>query len=272
MIGATRVGRYRVLRLIRRGGQGEVYLGYDDRLRREVTIKRYRLPARRQVRSRVLGEARIIAAIDSPRVVRIHDVVNTRRHLALITQYVPGRDLEELMRLGPLALREILSIAVDLCTALAVVHRHRLVHGDIKAANVLVNATGRGLLIDFGIARCFDGHGGYALRAGSPAAMTPELLRGEPLDCRADLFALGCLLYRMLAGRHPFMESGELLTARLLEGLPPPLPATLADGTPIPFGLRGLVAGLLHTSPDRRVASAGAVRASLLRLARGGGP
>ncbi len=86
----NRVGPYRILRLINRGGQGSVYLGYDKRLHRRVAIKIYRLPARRAARKSLLREAQLIASIQSPKVVQIHDVIESSEHLALVMEYVPG--------------------------------------------------------------------------------------------------------------------------------------------------------------------------------------
>nr|WP_277602407.1 serine/threonine-protein kinase [Parahaliea mediterranea] len=252
------------MRLIRQGGQGSVYLGYDGQLRRRVAVKLYRLPGERRVRREVLAEARTIAAIDSPRVVKVYDVISAGQHLALVMAYVPGCDLEELLQQAPLPLLAILNLGIDIGAALAAVRQRRLVHGDLKASNVLVAEDGHALLTDFGIARA----PGSRMAAGSAAAVSPEQLRGEPLDVRSDLFALGCLLYRMIAGRHPFLDGEELDARRLLEGAPSALPDKLADGTPVPGQLRDLVDRLLQKKPGDRPDNTHRVRQILRELAR----
>lgn len=265
---STRIGRYRILRLIRQGGQGSVYLGYDSRLQRRVAVKLYRLPAERRARRQVLEEARTIAGIDSPRVVSIHDVISAGEHLALIMEYVPGCDLEELLQQAPLPLNAILSLGIDISAALASVRQQRLVHGDLKASNVLVAVSGRALLTDFGIARAAGAGTAVRRDAGSVTALSPEQLRGEALDVRSDLFALGCLLYRMVAGRHPFVDDGELDACRLQSGEPPPLPAVLADGTPLPDQLQDLIGRLLQKRPADRPDNTHRVRQILRDLTR----
>ncbi|GAB3286909.1 serine/threonine-protein kinase [Parahaliea aestuarii] len=264
--GAPRIGPYRVLRLIRRGGQGSVYLGYDTRLQRRVAIKLYHLPPGRAERRKVVDEARIIAAIDSDRVVQIHDVILAGDYLAMIMAYVPGIDLEELLaQQGALELGALLSLATDVAAALAAVRQQGIVHGDLKASNVLVSDNGRAVLSDFGIARA-PGRAIGVHGAASESALSPEHLSGEALDVRSDLFALGCLLYRMASGEHPFLRRGKLDVTRLREGDAPPLPDALIDGKPLPEGLRDLIQRLLQKSPADRPDNTHRVRQILRHL------
>ncbi len=268
MNSGSHIGRYRILRLLREGGQGSVYLGYDEQLQRRVAVKLYRLPDERRARRTVLDEARTIASIDNYRVVQIHDVISAGDHMALVMAYVPGCDLEELLQRDQcLSLTAILNLAIDVSAALAVVRQRGLVHGDLKASNVLVAEDGRGLLTDFGIARAT---GGVSERkdAGSLSALSPEQVLGQRLDVLTDLFALGCLLYRMVSGRHPFLEDGKLSRQRLLEAAPEPLPATLADGTALPSKLAELIERLLQKRPAERYDNTHRVRQILRDLVR----
>ncbi|WP_157976735.1 serine/threonine-protein kinase [Parahaliea mediterranea] len=266
-IGAARIGPYRVLRLIRRGGEGSVYLGYDARLQRQVAIKLYHLPAGRRARRKVVEEARIIAGIDSERVVKIHDVILAGHYLAMIMAYVPGTDLETLLESrGALELSVLLGIATDVVAALAAIRRQGIVHGDLKASNVLVSDKGRAVLTDFGIARA-PGRWAGEQGAASASALSPEHLTGDPLDVRSDLFALGCLLYRMASGEHPFIASGQLDVARLRSAEAPPLPDTLVDGTALPAPLRELIHHLLQAAPGDRPDNIQRVRQMLRHLA-----
>ena len=211
-IDGDRIGPYRLIELIRRGGQGRVYLGYDDRLRRRVAIKLLSRPRSRLSRKQLVREARTVATLDSPHLVKIYDVVVVPPYLALVMEYVSGCDLEQLLTVTKLSQSSILSVASDLASALAAARRQGIVHGDLKAANVLITQDGRAKLTDFGIAR--DSAASADVGAGSPSAISPEQLRGEPLDIRADLFALGCLMYRMLSGEHPYLRDGRRIHMR----------------------------------------------------------
>ncbi|WP_162300004.1 serine/threonine-protein kinase [Kineobactrum sediminis] len=259
-----RVGPYRILRLLRRGGQGSVFLGYDDRLQRRIAVKIYPLPADRAQRKQVLREAQLVAAIDSPRIVKVHDVIVGDEHLAMVMEYIPGCDLEELLDQGDLSLASIVSIATEITAAIALVRQQRIVHGDLKPSNVLVAPDGHIRLTDFGIA----GNQGNSHRSGgSPSCVSPEQLKGLPLDVRSDLFALGCLLFRMLAGWHPFMRNGIVDNQAISKIAAPPLPATLADGTPLPEDLVTLVAQLLAKDPAERPHNTHEVRRRLHDIA-----
>ena len=153
MVGDARVGPYRIIRLVNRGGQGSVYLGYDKRLQRRVAIKVYPLPVQRNSRRQLLKEARVVASLDSPRIVQIYAVIESQEHIAMVMEYVPGCDLEEFLTAVRPSLASILVIAGDLAAALSVARQQQIVHGDLKAGNVLIAADGRVTLTDFGIAR-----------------------------------------------------------------------------------------------------------------------
>jgi serine/threonine-protein kinase len=252
----ARVGPYRVIRALGSGGEGSVLLAFDPRLRRHVALKHHRLPAARLARRRALKEARRCAAVDHPRVPRVFDLLATGRELLLVLQYVPGCDLEAALRGRRLSPATALSLAADVAAALAAAHRQGIVHGDLKAGNVLIGDDGRALLTDFGVAVAVA----EKPSAVSAVAWTPEHLRGEGLDPRSDLFALGRLLYRLLTGFDPF--AGPDAGARILRGEYPPLAA------PLPSSLTALVAGLLAADPADRPASAGVVRRQLRGLAR----
>ncbi|MFO7553047.1 MAG: serine/threonine-protein kinase [Haliea sp.] len=260
-----RIGPYRILRLIRRGGQGSIFLGYDDRLDRRIVAKLYTLPADPARSKQVLQEAQLVAGLDSPRVVKIYDVIVGDTHLAMIMEYVPGCDLEQLLGCCDLSLASILVVAGDIAAAIALARQQRIVHGDLKPGNVLVTTDGRVKLTDFGIAQAQGSPDGGR---GSLSCLSPEQLQGRPLDVRSDLFALGCLLFRMLAGQHPFLRNGVVDPAALLREAPA-LPATLADGTPLPTALSDLVYELLAVDPERRPQNTHEVRQRLHEIASG---
>ena len=264
-IEGDRIGPYRLIELIRRGGQGRVYLGYDDRLRRRVAIKLLSRPRSRVARKQLVREARTVATLDSPHLVKIYDVVVVPPYLALVMEYVPGCDLEQLLTVTNLSQPSILSVASDLASALAGARRQGIVHGDVKAANVLITQDGRAKLTDFGIAR--DSAASADVSAGSASAISPEQLRGDALDIRADLFALGCLMFRMLSGEHPYFRDGRLDTQGLQTGTAI-VPDLAVDGTAINAELHALIEALLRPSPEQRPANTHEVRRVLRAVRR----
>ncbi len=264
----NRVGPYRILRLINRGGQGSVYLGYDKRLHRRVAIKIYRQPAKRAARKHLLREAQLVASIQSQKVVQIHDVIESSEHLAMVMEYVPGCDLEEFLASVRPSLATVLTIGADIAGALAVARQQHIVHGDLKAGNILIAASGRVKLTDFGIARSTQESSSRPLAGASQSAVSPEQYLGKPLDLRSDLFSLGCLLYRMLSGEQPFMRGGQLDARLLLEQSPRPLEELVASGLLVPEELLGLISDLLQKDPEDRPASTRRVRQVLRRVSR----
>jgi tRNA A-37 threonylcarbamoyl transferase component Bud32 len=265
MAGDARVGPYRILRLVNRGSQGSVYLGYDKRLHRRVAIKIYPLPAERAARKRLLSEAQLVASMQSPKVVQIHDVIESREHLAMVMEYVPGCDLEELLRTVRPSLASILTVSADIAGALTVARQQHIVHGDLKAANVLVATNGRVKLTDFGIARAPAANG---TPAGSLSSVSPEQYLGKALNERSDLFSLGCLLYRMVSGVQPFYRDGRLDSRALLGQAPTPLEELVPADVHLPQELVGLVTSLLQKEPPDRPSNTRVVRQVLRRVSR----
>ncbi len=265
---ASFVGPYRILRLVNRGGQGSVYLGYDKRLHRRVAIKICDLPRKRAERRRLLDEARAVAAIQSPRVVQVHDVIESGKHLALVMEYIPGCSLEEFLSKARPSLASVLRVGIDVAGALAIARQEHIVHGDVKAANILVTHTGRAKLADFGISSAARSASSSHGNGASPSALSPEQALGEPLDERSDLFALGCLLYRMLSGEHPFVRFGRLDTEMLLKRPARPLAETVSGGMELPEPLVTLIGDLLQKDPRQRTPNTRHVRHVLRLLAR----
>ena len=262
----TSIGPYSIVRLIKQGGHGKVYLGYDRRLQRKVAIKIDALPHSRTARRRALSEARKAALINSPHVVQIYDLVESGGYLAIVMEYVPGVDLEEVLGQRRLGLGSILAVAADLSAALAASRQQRIVHGDLKAANVLITPDGDIKLTDFGVARqsVQDQQAG----GGSPGALTPEHMRGGALDVRSDLFALGALLFRMLTGEHPFFRHGRVDMACLLAADRSQLWANMPGQDEVPADLLSLVESLLQTDPADRPQNTHPVRSQLRGLQR----
>ncbi|HYO14256.1 MAG TPA: serine/threonine-protein kinase, partial [Thermoanaerobaculia bacterium] len=214
------IGPYRILERLGAGGMGEVFLAYDERLDRQVAIKRIRpeggVPAERRERFR--REARIAARLSHPSIVHIYDVIAEGDTDFIVMEYVEGVDLRQLLRRGPLEVDSAVSIGLDVARGLAEAHRQGIVHRDLKTENILVTPLGSAKITDFGIAKRIlrDGteesltQGGFVV--GTYRAMSPEQARGEEVDHRSDLFSLGVLLYEMLTGVSPFEGENELAT------------------------------------------------------------
>lgn len=268
--GLRGLAHYRLIRLLGEGGQGSVYLAMDTRLSRRVVIKLLHLDGALSERRHLLAEARRAAQLEGPRVAQVLDVVASGEDLAIVLRYVPGCNLEQLLAHAPvLAPETALCLASDLAAALAAARQQLLVHGDIKAANVLLGFDGRAVLTDFGVAV----RGGAAAIGISEFALTPEHCRGDALTQQSDFFAVGLLLHRMLFGFHPFVRDGAVDRRAVLEGIRT-LPALPGDeggedrenGEALRESIESLLRSLLSADPGARPASTLALRSALQDL------
>jgi serine/threonine-protein kinase len=199
------VGRYSLTTLIGRGGMAEVYEAYDRPLERIVAIKRPRSDAPRDamVSERLHREGLALAAIDSPRVVAIHDISFTSSGVFLVMQRLRGRTLEdEIARNGPLTPAKACRLARDILAGVAEIHERGLVHRDLKASNVLLDRTDHAVLLDLGAAlhqrrRPLTVPGTVL---GTPECMAPEQLEPGTVDGRVDLYQVGLILVYLLSG------------------------------------------------------------------------
>ncbi|MFT4768815.1 MAG: tRNA A-37 threonylcarbamoyl transferase component Bud32 [Glaciecola sp.] len=256
------LSQYRLLRRLGAGGQAEVYLAFDTRLKRRVCIKLYHLTGSLTSRRRAVVEARHLMRVESPQTITIHDVVSAGARLALVVQYVPGCTLKELLaqnhRLHP---QNAVALVTDIAAALAALRQAAVVHGDIKPANVLITTSGRAVLTDFGASQLV----GEQWSACSPEALSPEQSRGDAAAIASDFFSLGLLLYRMIYGVHPFFTGGELDIRQLRGGLRE-LPATSGLGAPEDAALKELLLTLLAPEPDDRPTGTFELRERLRQL------
>jgi serine/threonine protein kinase len=265
----SRLGQYRLLRPLGAGGMGVVYEAEDEWLHRRVALKVLRadLPAEQVARERFLREARAMAAVESDHVVTIFHVgeVGGRPYMAM--PLMAGESLESrLDREREISPAEAARIGREAALGLAAAHAKGLVHRDIKPGNIWLEAgTGRVKLLDFGLALVRDSshltHSGLVI--GTPAYMSPEQVRAEPLDGRSDLFSLGVTLYLALTGERPFAGADPLAIMRSLELH---YPARVNVKRPdVPAALSNVVMELLAKNPDNRPASAALVAERLAR-------
>jgi tetratricopeptide (TPR) repeat protein/predicted Ser/Thr protein kinase len=274
VIGQT-FSHYRVVEKLGAGGMGEVYLARDEHLGRDVAVKV--LPAHTfgddSARRRFRREAQALSRLNHPHIATVYDFDTAGDVDFLVMEYVQGAPLSEHLRGGPLAQRDIVALGGDIASALEEAHERGVVHRDLKPGNIIVTPRSRAKVLDFGLARLSDAAAEQLVTAsdsslhlaGTVPYMAPEQLRGEPIDARTDIYALGVVLYEMATGRLPFEEAhtGRLADAILHAPLPPPsrLQPRLSPE------LERIILKCLDRSPDNRYQSAREIGVDLRRLA-----
>ena len=268
----TRVGPYEVVSLLGAGGMAEVYRARDTRLGRDVAIKVVSEELARDgtLLERFEREAKLAASLTHPNVVALHDVGLHDGKPYFVTELLQGETLRERLTQGPVPLATALEWAAAMAQGLAAAHARGIVHRDLKPENVFITQDGHVKLIDFGIAKLAEeardaaphamldetlspsgSRTGTGMVLGTPGYMSPEQVRGDPVDARTDLYSLGTVLYEMLAGHRAFparsfVESGYAI----LHKEPEPLPAT------IPPNVAQVVLRCLEKDPGHRFQSA----------------
>src|SRR5262245_20367432 len=271
------IGRYEIEREIGRGSVGIVYLAHDPHVRRRVALKTFLLPPgltaeqEREYSERFLREAQAAGALSHPSIVTIFDAdTDPERGLPFIVmEYVEGGSLRELMvrerRLDPDRALAMVSAVAD---ALSVAHAEGIVHRDIKPANVLLRArTGQAKIVDFGVARMSTSElTGAGDVFGSPAYMSPEQFRGQPVDARSDLFSLATILYQTLCGERPF--AGDDMSSLAYSVVHAPAPSITARLAGFPREADRFFETALAKEPADRFPDAGAFREAVEELRR----
>jgi eukaryotic-like serine/threonine-protein kinase len=266
----SRLGPYEILAAIGKGGMGEVYKARDSRLGRTVAVKILPAeftsdPARR---ARFEREARAVAALSHPNVVSIFDVDIGSEPPYAVIELLEGETLREALGSGPLPARKAVDYGRQIALGLAAAHEKGIVHRDLKPENVFVTVEGRAKVLDFGLAKEPEPEPGAALsemttaqqvtRAGAVfgtvAYMSPEQARGEPVDARSDIFALGAILYEMLCGRLAF--PGPSVAETMAAILSRDVPTLAASGTDAPPLLQRVVTRCLEKRREERLQSA----------------
>ena len=268
-MGAKRAGipewfgeRYRVTRLLGQGGMGAVYLAVDEMLVCDVALKMIapELAGSSSGLAQLRDEVRLAQKVTHRNVCRTYDLEDVQGRWLIKMEYVAGETLAERLKKGRLPAAEVVRIVLEICAGLAAAHRQGVVHRDLKPHNVMLEAkTRRVVLMDFGIARAAALAGKTAQSvSGTPEYMAPEQVRGREVDGRADLYALGCVMYEMLVGERVFPQATAMAAALAhAEERAPALPKS------VPERLRRVVALLLEKDPARRPATAEEVAAAL---------
>ena len=240
--------RYKIISAIGEGGEGKIYKAHDLAVDRLVAIKE--LPLHRKNKEEALKEARAIARISHPNVVSLYDVIEEDDRIYLIMEYVEGTTLREILdELHYLDFQAALGIFIQTALAVEFAHNHGILHLDIKPENILVSPGGKVKLTDFGIARFISESYETERIMGSTHYLAPEALKGR-YSIASDVFALGIVLYEMLAGENPFFSyDREESFRKLIEYEPPSISSIRKD---IPEEFDSILAKALSKNPKRR--------------------
>jgi serine/threonine protein kinase/Tol biopolymer transport system component len=264
------------------GGMGEVYRAQDTRLRRVVALKTLsqRLESNPQAIERFEREARAAASLNHPNICTIYDVGTDPPFIAM--ELLEGETLQQRLRRGPMDVMTVVDVTLGLVDALEAAHAQGILHRDIKPANIFLTRRGPKIL-DFGLAKAVpasaeaDGTGSMSrpieslltdegTAVGTVAYMSPEQLRGQPLDARTDLFSLGLVLYEMATGRPAFAgETSAVIAAAILQEMPVPPRHVRED---VPARLEDIILKTIEKDPRDRTQTASELRADLRRFKR----
>ena len=277
------IEHYELVRKLGAGGSGVVYLANDTQLMRPVVMKilrRTTLPME-QMRTTVLREARLASAIEHPNVCAIYEVGEEGEEAFIVMQYVPGQSLDKIIAQGPASLQLLLSVGIQIADGLSAAHHLGIFHRDLKPANVMLTDGGLVKILDFGLARRlppedaeFDpgrtaprpGGGPkatYTARGGTIAYMAPEQFVTGQSSVQSDIWALGLILYELVAGRHPFArpDGDEFQSIRAIQYVDPVPLSECCPGVPAELG--SVIFRCLEKTPQERYSSAADVREAL---------
>lgn len=275
----TQIGGYRLISLLGRGGMGVVYLAEQIALGRPVAFKLLapEYAESPQFRARFQRESRLAASIDHPNVTPIYEAGEVEGLLFLAMRYVRGTDLRALLeREGKLSLERATTVAARLAAALDAAHAAGLAHRDVKPGNVLIADPGESehvYLTDFGLTKHISSESGLTRTGqwmGTLDYVAPEQIEGKPVDARADIYALACVLFEAVTGRLPFAHEADM--AKMYAHVHESPPSARAHEPTIPLELDAVIARGLAKDPDERQPSAGDLARAASAAVRGTAP
>ncbi|MBN1102033.1 MAG: serine/threonine protein kinase [Deltaproteobacteria bacterium] len=264
------IGGFVILKPLGKGGMAELFLARDRVLKRRVVIKVLNpvVGKRKGFRRQFLREARIQAGLDNPRIVQVLQGLEEGADLCLVMQYVQGTDLEKVIKKaralrekkgapGALSVERSVHIFLQVLEGVGFVHKYKIIHGDIKPSNILLDRQGRAKVADFGLAFLMSyerRHGGSFFHGGTPYYMSPEQVLNQGMDFRSDIYALGVTFFHMITGRFPFGEKKrymELVECHM-EGSLDDAREILAECGEIPPRIKEAIFKALENDPEKR--------------------
>ncbi len=266
-----KLATYRIEKLLGAGGMGEVYLAFDEKMRRNVALKI--LPAEygshdERVRRFEL-EARAISKLNHPNIVTIYDVGNVDGINYIATEFVEGKTLRELIG-SKFKLRNVMANSIQICDALSAAHAEGIVHRDIKPENIMIRKDGYAKILDFGVAKLTElgpetirklGNTTRGMIIGTPGYMSPAQVSGDTVDHRSDLWGCGVVLYEFLTGKHPFKGKNRQATFQAIISENPPPPSSIDPE--LPEAIDHILAKVLEKDADKGYQTAADLRADL---------
>ncbi|HHH11890.1 MAG TPA: serine/threonine protein kinase, partial [Sorangium sp.] len=267
LVAGTAIEHFRVIRLLGRGGMGEVYLARDTKLGRKVAIKlvHEQLLSSRSAIDHFLREARATARFNHPHIVTIYASGQVAGRPFVALEYLEGEDLRSRLLDGPLALGEVLRIGLAIADALAEAHRHGILHRDLKPDNVIIPKDGRLRVVDFGLARVVTQSNQAGATqpteaptavatavVGTPGYMAPETWLSQPCTGAVDVWSLGALMFELLCGELPYPSKPQALKMMRAAITAPTATRRLSSVMEVPIAIDELIASCLSKSPDNR--------------------
>lgn len=274
-IGRTISGRYKITALLGRGGMSTVYQATDLNLKRDVAIKiiHPHLTDNPEFLQRFEQEAASVARLRHAHITKVFDFNQEKGVYYMVMEYIAGETLAEKLRelnktKSRLPYPEIIRMMATICDAVDYAHQTRLIHRDIKPANILIDLLGEPILMDFGVAKMIGGstHTSTGAAMGTVAYMSPELVQGQEIDHRTDIYSLGIVLYELLSGAPPF--TGDSTYEIMHSHVNRPIPLTDNLDAATPPGLLDIVKKALAKNPDDRFQSAAQMANALRQLQR----
>ncbi len=258
--------KYEIKDLMQAGGMGKIFLGIHKALGKKVAIKivHRELVKNDEFKQRFYREAKLAASLDHPGIIDIYDFGSNDDFDYIIMPFIDGETFQQrIKRDGPFEISEAVELMIKIAEALHYAHQHNVYHRDIKPSNIMLDHQGRVIIADFGISKEIGDSDLTAPNTilGSPRYMSPEQIKGEPVDARSDLYSLGLVFYEMIAGKHPFhgKDTTAIYYAQAHE-IPARPETFVAD---IPGPLAGIIMRLLEKIPDNRFADGGELLKSL---------
>ncbi len=261
-----KIGRYEIKGRLGRGGMAEVFLAYDPLLGAERAIKVLprQLTFQTELRQRFEYEVKTIGSLQHPAIVQVFDVGEHEEQPYLVMPHMAGGSLRQ--RLGHLTNQEIAAIFTRLADAVDKAHQKGIIHRDIKPDNVLLDEDGRAYLADFGIARALEATAPFTAGIGTAAYMSPEQVKGEALDGRSDIYALGVMLFELWAGEPPYQAPNP--NTLMYKHVHDPVPDILQRNPKLPPGCQAVINRAMAKEPQDRYGTARELAGAITAVAR----